>query len=498
MIDFAYSINKNANYPGAPFHPDSNYPEFRGLFKQFDNSNLVYRNIRKLFINAGYDKKNINTSQWNPFRGYINDGQQVVIKPNLVYQETGELCGKNCLVTHASIIRPIVDYLILLQKIENIYFKILIADVPIQGADFDLIVKQNGLRDLLDYYLMQFNIDLKLMDLRHEKAIVEESGFFKTISVAGDPQGYSKIHLKNSFLDPIIHDYKKFGAPGYAKNETISHHKNKGEHYYHLTNSVLAADLFINVPKIKTHKKAGITIALKNLIGINGEKGWIPHYRRGSRKSGGDEFDNKQIWLKTITTKANLYTQGKSKLIWKLGKRVNALVFKKYFRKDLQASSELSSLERKALFLVNGDWYGNDTIWRPILDMNYILIYSDKSGNIIDQKIRKYICISDGIIAGEGNGPLSPTPKKIGLLSLSENPVINDVCVSKLMGFDWKKIPQLKNSTMLNKYFNFNGDVSKLKIIGDIYNIFRENDFEKLPNLSFLPAPGWLNQIEIS
>lgn len=496
MIDFAFTISEKARYPEAPFHPDSDYPEFGGLFKDFDDSNLIYKDIRDLFINKGYDEKNLGTSRWNPFRGYIEEGQLVVIKPNLVYQETNGLCGKDCIITHASIIRPILDYLLLLQKSEKILFKIIIADVPILGADFDLIIAQNGLKKLTDYFNGQFEIDLKLIDLRNEKAIEDESGFIKTISLNGDPMGYSKIHLHKSFLDPIAKDYKRFGVSGYGRKEAAVHHKSKGDHYYYLPNSVLAADLFINVPKIKTHKKAGVSIALKNLIGITGEKGWIPHYRRGSIKNGGDEYDDNQVWLKAITTKANLFAQRKSKYLWKLGKRINALVFKKYFRKDLRVSSELNEFERKALFLINGDWYGNDTIWRPILDLNYILLCSDKLGNVIGQKTRRYICISDGIIAGEGDGPLSPFPKNIGLISLSENPVINDICLSKIMGFNWKKIPQLKRSVELQDCFEFDGDVDKIKLIkSNNTNDLHIINFNDLPVFKFIPAPGWINNI---
>ena len=52
--------------------------------------------------------------------------------------------------------------------------------------------------------------------------------------------------------------------------------------------AVLEADVIVNLPKLKTHKKAGVTCALKNLIGINGNKEYLPHHRIGGHNLGGD------------------------------------------------------------------------------------------------------------------------------------------------------------------------------------------------------------------
>jgi uncharacterized protein (DUF362 family) len=497
-VDFAFNIDSLSKYPEAPFYPDFNYPEFEGLFNQFDPSNRIYKNIRDLFINSDYDKENIGSSKWNPFRGYIKDGQIAIIKPNFVYQETKELLGKCCLMTHASIIRPIIDYLFLLQLADKIKFRIVIADIPIQGAIFDEILEQTGLKELNEFYFRNHSLKLEIIDLRHKIAIQKGNGFFATVSNKGDSLGYSKIHLNTSFLQGIAKDFKKFGAPGYGVSETFSQIKETGNHYYHIPNTILQSDLFINIPKIKTHKKACITLAMKNLIGINGEKAWIPHFRRGSIKSGGDEFDEKDVFLKTLSTRANVLLQGKSRLFWNIGKCVNSLFFKRFFRKDLKQTEEISDLERKALFLVNGDWYGNDTLWRSILDLNYLLFFVNKEGTEAKSRVRNYICISDGIIAGDGDGPLSPSPKLAGIIALSQNPILNDICISKIMGFDWERIPQLKNSTYLKEYFKFDGNFEKFNLIQNINSRqYEKVTFEELPDLKFDPSPGWLHHIEI-
>jgi uncharacterized protein (DUF362 family) len=497
MPDFSYHSTSD-KYPEIPFHPPEVYAEFIGFHTAFDSQNKVFNSVRNLFFHAGYDKENAGTSNWNPFRGYISENQTVLIKPNLVIHETGRLEGLQCLTTHASLIRPIVDYLLLLQKQDSISFEIIIADVPIQSADFNLLIKQNGLLGLMEYYNTIANEKIKLLDLRHIVAVREGSGFIRQHSVTGDTNGYSKIHLENSFLKEIEKDFKKFGVSGYDPKETRSQITSTGKHLYHIPNTVLDANLIINIPKLKTHQKAGITIAMKNLIGINGEKAWIPHYRIGSVKSGGDEYDDKQILLKSITTKTNRYLQGKSKLLWTFGKKVNKIIVKPLFRKDVKRKKGLSEFDRKAMFITAGAWHGNDTLWRPILDLNYLLFHVNKNGTESDSQIRKYICITDGIISGEGDGPLQPNPKKTGIIGLSENPVLNDVCFAKLMGFDWRKIPKLQKSTKLQKYFNFIGDTTKIKITKiDSENACENIKYSNLESMGFKPPPGWINHIEL-
>ena len=56
----------------------------------------------------------------------------------------------------------------------------------------------------------------------------------------------------------------------------------------------------------------------------------------------------------------------------------------------------------------SGNWHGNDTIWRTIVDLNKILFFSKKDGFLSNEIQRKYFAIVDGIIGGEGNGPHFP------------------------------------------------------------------------------------------
>ena len=52
----------------------------------------------------------------------------------------------------------------------------------------------------------------------------------------------------------------------------LKQHHTENKHEYYISDYLLNADCVINMPKPKSHRKAGVTIALKNLIGINVRK----------------------------------------------------------------------------------------------------------------------------------------------------------------------------------------------------------------------------------
>ena len=50
------------------------------------------------------------------------------------------------------------------------------------------------------------------------------------------------------------------------------------------------------------------------------------------------------------------------------------------------------------------------------VDLLRIFIYADKEGNLQNTPSRKILSIVDGIIGGEGDGPLNPDSKKCSLI----------------------------------------------------------------------------------
>lgn len=82
------------------------------------------------------------------------------------------------------------------------------------------------------------------------------------------------------------------------------HHGDTHEHL--LAGTPIGCDLFVNLPEMKAHKKAGITCSVKNLAGINGDQNWLPHHTEGSPRHGGDEFPSESMLseLERATKKA--------------------------------------------------------------------------------------------------------------------------------------------------------------------------------------------------
>jgi hypothetical protein len=63
----------------------------------------------------------------------------------------------------------------------------------------------------------------------------------------------------------------------------------------------------------------------------------------------------------------------------------------------------------------SGNWYGNDTAWRMVLDLNKVLFYFDGEGKQLQSPLR-YLTIVDRIVAGEGDGPVVADPLSAGLI----------------------------------------------------------------------------------
>src|SRR5262249_31680546 len=91
-----------------------------------------------------------------------------------------------------------------------------------------------------------------------------------------------------------------FGSDYNRRWTTSVHRQINGaqRHCYSISRRALEADLMISLPKLKTHKKTGVSLNVKNMIGINTDKNYIPHFRIGSPAQGGDEFPDTRSWLK--------------------------------------------------------------------------------------------------------------------------------------------------------------------------------------------------------
>jgi hypothetical protein len=88
-----------------------------------------------------------------------------------------------------------------------------------------------------------------------------------------------------------------------------------------------------------------------------------------------------------------------------------------------------------------GSWHGNDTVWRMCLDLQHVLHYGRSDGTFADHQQRIVITLTDAIIAGEGDGPLSPTPAGLGLMTLGTSTAAVDWVHALLMGLVPSRVP---------------------------------------------------------
>jgi len=83
------------------------------------------------------------------------------------------------------------------------------------------------------------------------------------------------------------------------------------------------------------------------------------------------------------------------------------------------------------------------------MDLNLIAKYGTINGILEDKPQRSITYICDGIIGGQGDGPLHPEPIPLGVIMLSDNPAEMDYALALLMGFDPEKLPLIKNALEL-------------------------------------------------
>lgn len=423
----------HAGYPSEPpYSPSTAYPEYGfGEDTLAREANPAYKGLRAALHLLQLDEKHYGQKNWNPLGQMIRPGQTVVLKPNFVreYRETRSGLD-DCVMTHGAIIRAALDYVHIALQGRG---RIIIADAPQGEANFDAIRRVAGLDSIQDFYHRHSGLAVEVYDLRPERMRTRNGAVVGYEPLPGDPRGYVKVNLgRRSMFAPIEHLCHRVYGADYDSRETRFHHT-AGVHEYLISRTILEADCIINLPKLKTHKKAGLTVCLKNMVGINGKKNWLPHLRVGTPAQGGDQFADDGL----VHSVERHVMAGFRRLFPLLGP-LQTLV-----GKPVQALGRGVFGDTNTGTIRSGNWYGNDTAWRMILDVNRAVLYADHEGNLLESPARRLFCLVDGIVGGEGNGPLDPTPKAAGVVVAGRNPVAVELACAFVMGFDHRRIPLL-------------------------------------------------------
>jgi hypothetical protein len=81
------------------------------------------------------------------------------------------------------------------------------------------------------------------------------------------------------------------------------------------------------------------------------------------------------------------------------------------------------------------------------LDLNRALLFGDADGSIrASGSKRRYLAIVDGIVGGEGAGPLCPDAVRAGILLAGTDPAAVDAVAARVMGFDPDSIPIVREA----------------------------------------------------
>lgn len=411
----------------SPFRPSKKYEEYP--FNEISKTeNHVYDMVRESFYQMGYDKDNFNSPNWNPLRNFVNPNDKVVIKPNLVMDKNGSGEGTDCLFTNPAVVAAVIDYVVIALNGKG---EIIVGDAPMQSCDFEKLINDSGYLKMIEYYknVLPETISIKLEDFR-DLVSVDENGVLKSQEKKESQSVVVDLGVESSFYGKTEQYFDKIRITNYDPALLKQHH-NETTNEYLINKEILDADVIINIPKPKTHRKAGVTISLKNMIGVNARKEYLPHHANGSISEGGDEFSKKSK-LKNLKNKIldrrNYLQQTKKAYV-----RVKFLNF---YLKVINFLLNKFSKET----VCEGNWLGNDTISRTITDINKIIFYADKTGVLQKNKQRKYLIVADMIISGEKDGPLRPSPKNVGMIAVGENPVYFDEVIAKIMGAKLNKI----------------------------------------------------------
>jgi len=465
-------------YPdsGDSYSPSDPYPEY-----PFDHlsskPNPVYEMVRRTFVQLGLDAARFGTPAWNPLGGFIAAGSSVFILCNFVYhrrfQESKRQFDAKCI--HGSVLRALCDYALIAVGPEG---RVRFGNSALQSCLWEQVLSDTGAAVVLDFYDKR-RAPVSAKDLRF--FVTERTFLGRVTSVEQRDDSSDAIEVPfgdESLLGEVqgtggrparfrISDYKP---------ERIEAFHSGSLHRYVIHRAVLESDVVISLSKLKTHEKVGVTCGLKGFVGMVGHKDCLAHHRFGSAAIGGDEYPERLRFLHVVSAYQD----------WVCGRDAGAF---------LQGPAQIlgRTLHRTLRRLganMAGAWWGNDTAWRMTLDLARIAHYAGADGAMRPEMQRRHLSLIDGIVGGEGDGPLSPDPVGSGVLVFSDDVVAGDRVAARLMGLDPQAIPLIREAIRPMPHPLTRMGASPVDVVWN-GNSRKETELTPVLGRAFRPPSGW-------
>jgi len=420
-------------YPEFPYAPSSPYPEYAAADLS-NTPNGVYEAVRENLHLLGWDKEHYGTAQWNPLGHLIRHGDTVFIKPNWVDHRHRFDDDLWSVITHPSVIRAVLDYVLIALQGTG---RVMVGDNPHVDTHFPTLRKRSHLDELAAYYHDTRQVDIPFIDCRHWTIENLDLYGYKQgrIPLPGDPAGTREVDLGAQSLFQGLSD-RRFRGTYNDREETRSFHR-EGRHAYVFSKSMIDADVFISIPKLKSHAKVGATLNIKGLVGTIANKNGLIHWRIGFPSQGGDEYpepDRKSDRFK-LSVQHFLMDHLSEELHLKARNLLRRTVAGR-------AGMALFQTEAQRKRMLRGSAALNDTTWRMTCDV-YNLFVRDLA-RIRDNPMR-FLSVVDGIRGGDTDGPHFPCPISPGVILTGEDLLATDLAAVRLMDYDDGEIQYLRH-----------------------------------------------------
>jgi uncharacterized protein (DUF362 family) len=427
----------------------------------YSNREALAALVREALLQAGLGERDPKA----PLVDIVPKGGSVLLKPNWVLHKNKSGAGMDCMVTHPEFILAALGEVLAAGA-----GRVIIADAPIQSAQFDVLASPAWRERVAE---LGGSTPVEILDFR-DTVVTMRGRNFRPRTHLRDPERFVRFDLGNdSLLEPISEPMGRFRNTSYNPDD-MARVQRPGVHEYLLCKEPFEVDVILNLPKLKAHAKAGVTAALKNLVG--GDKNFLPHHRVGGSALGGDCYEG----LKPFKRVAEAMVD-----------RANRRIGRRGYVSFMQAARFANGVHRGDL---EGKWAGNDTTWRMVLDLNRVVQYGRLDGTLADERQRRVYSLTDGIVAGEHDGPLAPQPVRLGAVTFGAASAYADAVHLALMHFDLQRVALVREAFAAMRYPVAEGrpEQTEVRCRDASYTL---DDVAKSFGRDFRPPDGWRGRL---